>query len=243
MTGWRTQPIPRRFKRSKRICAAPEQSVALAWLAKLGETTKRWEQLAESGAISWWLDKSDIPDVLPPPEEISNRVAPDASSSQQVIDDFVKREVLRLLNQIENPSALLGRKELRWLRDNVVEEARVANLLATAEDNRSLHTALARSIRHVRQENARVTSNSALVKAEQKKAQDLLMLLSAQDRVLANLLADEEFAHVALWYQLAEDAALSDDEVAALWEEDTKVVRAALVNARSVLLVEHQRDS
>jgi hypothetical protein len=199
-----------------------------------GSQTQSWLRKAERPVAM--LDEIGTPEGMRRwRERLRQRRRTDTAG--QDIDDFVAQEVLRQLSKITNPSALLGRQELRTLRDRVVESAHAANLLATAEDNRALHTALVWKIRPIRRENAQVTSKSSLVKTSQKAAEKLLHLLKVEDQLLADLRADEEFAHVGLWYQLAEDAALSDEEIAALWEEDPAIVRASIARERAGLEV------
>jgi hypothetical protein len=207
------------------------------------------EVLARVGVLEALLneeiDHDRLARLLESPEGLlaaNRRLAPDEDSRPAVaavtIEDFVAREVGRLLNQFPNPSALLGREDLRRLRDGVVGAARGVGVLADTDGDRWLHEAMARKLREVRRENAGVTVRSGLVPSAVRAAERLLILLEAQDRLLAELGQDEEFAHVATWYQLAEDAALSDEEIAALWDEDPSVVRDALAQERAMLEVD-----
>jgi hypothetical protein len=210
------------------------------WLGIVQRPEDADVDVAEPDAISQALDKSDAPDV-PPLKQGRSGEASDPSTDQQDIDDFVKQEVLRLVNT-RPPSALLGQDDLRWIRDNVVESARTASLLATIEDERALHVALVRAVRVQRRQNATATANSGLPQTKANAAEELVRLLAAQDHILDDLRADEAFAQVALWYQMAEDLAMSDDEVAALWAENLAVIRQALKDPRAEIQVERRRS-
>jgi hypothetical protein len=157
--------------------------------------------------------------------------APTATASPKpAVADFVRQELTRLTR----PAPLTvewDRTRRRWLRDQVYQAAVAAAVVVTSADNQRFHQALVAEVRALRRVSGQATVTAAADETARSWAQESVALL---DAVFHALEGDPRYEQAADWYRSAEDAALSEEEIAGS-DVPVEAVRVAVHKVRALV--------